>query len=108
VEYPLSPAAALRAVREAAEISQRDLARLAGTSQSVIARIETGQVDPSWGTLDRLVRAAGGAVHLEIVSAPAFDPQLLDDVPRILALSPEDRLREVGAIARFVAEARRV
>jgi predicted transcriptional regulator len=108
VDFPLSPAAALRAVRESAEISQRDLARLAGTSQSVIARIETGQVDPSWGTLDRLVRAAGGEVRLEIVSAPTFDSQLLDDVPRILALSPEDRLREVGAIARFVAEARRV
>ncbi|MGA0920392.1 MAG: hypothetical protein ACO32Z_06560 [Gemmatimonadaceae bacterium] len=42
------------------------------------------------------------------MSAPTFDSQLLDDVPRILALSPEDRLREVGAIARFVAEARRV
>ncbi|MFM2141091.1 MAG: hypothetical protein RLZZ25_1356 [Gemmatimonadota bacterium] len=108
MDYPSLPGATLKGVRENAGLSQRDLARLAGTSQSVIARIETGQVDPSWGTLDRLVRAAGGAVHLEIVATPAFDPQLLDDVPRILALSPEDRLREVGAIARFAAEARRV
>jgi hypothetical protein len=33
---------------------------------------------------------------------------MLADVPRILRLSPEDRLREVGNVARFTAAARRV
>jgi len=108
MRYPESPAAALRAVREAAGLSQRELARRAKTSQSVVARIEMGQVDPSWGTLDRLVRAAGGEARINVDPPVTFDPQLLDDVPRILALSPEDRLREVAAISRFVVGARRV
>jgi hypothetical protein len=38
---------------------------------------------------------------------PVLDRQLLDDIPRILALSPTERLREVANISRFAASARR-
>jgi hypothetical protein len=33
---------------------------------------------------------------------------MLGDVPRILALSPEERLRELGQLSRFLTLARRV
>jgi hypothetical protein len=36
------------------------------------------------------------------------DPALLDDVPRILRLTPEERLREVAQVSRFISAARRV
>jgi hypothetical protein len=33
---------------------------------------------------------------------------MLEDVPRILALTPEERLRELGHLSRFLALAHRV
>lgn len=97
----------LRSVRARAGLSQRALAARAGTAQSVVARIELGVTSPSVETLARLVRAAGFDLDLRYRPRAVFDPSMLDDVPRILALSPEDRLREVGNVNRFVAAARR-
>ncbi len=104
----LTAAAALREARLAAGLSQRALAVRAGTAQSVIARIERGQTDPSVGTLRRLLAACSTDLVLKIEPATVLDPQLLDDVSRILALEPEDRLREVAEVSRFAAMARRV
>lgn len=97
----------LRVARERAGLSQRQLARKARTAQSVVARIELGETSPSWSTLARLLKAAGFSLSpgLRRISV---DPQLLDDVPRILALSPEQRLREVAEVSRFLSAARRV
>ncbi|MGH7578291.1 MAG: helix-turn-helix domain-containing protein [Longimicrobiales bacterium] len=49
----------LREARARARLTQRELARRAGTAQSVVARIERGQTDPSTGTLRALLAAAG-------------------------------------------------
>ena len=97
----------VKAARERAGMSQRELARKARTAQSVVARIELGETSPSWTTLTRLLKAAGFALSASIRRING-DPQILDDVPRILALSPEDRLREVAQMSRFLAAARRV
>jgi transcriptional regulator with XRE-family HTH domain len=97
----------LQQARESAGLTQRELARRARTSQSVVARIELGETSPSWSTLSRLLRAAGFALSAAL-KRQHVDPQLLDDVPRILALSPEERLREVAQVSRFVSAARRV
>src|SRR5438034_1600267 len=53
-----TPATLLRQARARAGLSQRALARRAGTAQSVIARIERGQTSPTWETLERLLQAA--------------------------------------------------
>lgn len=98
----------VRNARARAALSQRRLASLAGTAQSVVARIELGATSPTVDTLERLVGAAGFALRLAIDLAAILDRQLLDDVPRILALTPEDRLREVANLQRFVQAARRV
>ncbi|MBA2706525.1 MAG: helix-turn-helix transcriptional regulator [Gemmatimonadaceae bacterium] len=97
----------LALARTAAGLSQRDLARKAGTAQSVVARIELGETSPSWNTLTRLVRATGSRLHATIDRPVAVDQSLLDDVPRILAMTPEQRLLEVAQVSRFIAAARR-
>lgn len=84
------------------------MAARAGTAQSVVARIESGETDPSTGTLRRLLSAAGFESVCELREEAAVDPQVLDDVPRILALTPEQRLEEVRNFSRFEAAARRV
>jgi predicted transcriptional regulator len=98
----------LKKARNAAGLSQRDLARKARTAQSVVARIELGETIPSFNTLGRLLRAAGFTLEADVVRIPRVDRSMLDDVPRILRLSPEDRLREVAQVSRFIAGARRV
>jgi transcriptional regulator with XRE-family HTH domain len=56
----------LRATRERHGLSQRRLARRAGTTQAVVSRIEAGQVAPSVETLDRLFAAMGWELDVEL------------------------------------------
>lgn len=99
--------AILRDARLHAGLTQRELARRAGTSQSVIARIERGHSDPSTATLARLVTAAGFDLRAQLVPIAVSDTHMLDDVPRILSLTPEERLLEVRNMSRFELAARR-
>ena len=98
----------LRTARERAGLSQRELARRAGTAQSVIARIELGLTRPAAENLERLLDAAGFHLSVSLVPRPAATTHMLDDVARILAMSPEDRLREVANASRFLSAARRI
>lgn len=102
------PARLLREARLRAGLTQRELARRAGTSQSVVARIERGQTSPGHATLARLLRAVGFNVRVELVPQPIGGTHMLEDVSRILALSPEERLLEVRNLSRFESAARRV
>jgi transcriptional regulator with XRE-family HTH domain len=63
------PGRLIRRVREQAGLSQRELARRAGTSQPTVSAYERGQKSPSAVTLARLVRAAGA----ELTTRPAGD-----------------------------------
>lgn len=103
-----SAADLLRMARVRAGLSQRELARKAGTAQSVIARIELGETNPSFATLSALLAAAGFDLAADLLPRPRVERSQLDDVPRILALTPAERIREVGAVSRFVTAARRV
>lgn len=55
----LDAVAALRHGRRVARLSQRDLARRAGVSQSFVARIEARRVDPPVGVMQRLLGFCG-------------------------------------------------
>jgi transcriptional regulator with XRE-family HTH domain len=103
-----NPGLLLRAARRRSGLTQRELARRAGTSQSVVARIEQGRTDPSTATLARLLAAAGFELRADLSPVPVADTHMLEDVARILALAPEERLREVRNVSRFEAAARRV
>ncbi len=103
----LSAANLLSDARARSGMSQRELARKARTAQSVVARIELAETSPSWVTLNRLLKAAGFRLAAGLKRIDV-DPALLDDVRRILRLTPEERLSEVGNVNRFIAAARRV
>jgi transcriptional regulator with XRE-family HTH domain len=103
----LDPALLVREARSRAGLTQRALAALAGTSQSVVARIEAGQTRPGSDTLRRLLEAAGFELRAELLPLPVVDTHMLEDVARILSLTPEERLREVANVSRFASAARR-
>ena len=52
--------------RVRAGLSQRGLARLAGTSQAMVARIEGGRQSPSLTTLRRLLEACGANIVVQV------------------------------------------
>ena len=102
-----SAAQLLRDARVRAALTQRELAQRAGTAQSVIARIESGATSPAWDTLSRLLAAAGFGLDAALRPLDPEPSHMLDDVPRILRLTPEQRLLELRNTSRFLAAARR-
>ncbi len=98
----------VRDARLRAGLTQRELARRAETAQSVVARIELGQTSPTWQTLTRLLSAAGFDLDASLAVRPVFGSHMLDDVARILWLTPEERLAEVANASRFATVARHV
>ena len=93
--------------RRRAGLSQRELAERAKTSQSVVARIELGAASPSWDTLARLLAAAGFELDVRLSLRPVSGSHMLDDVARILRLTPAERLAEVANLSRLPAAATR-
>lgn len=69
------------AARVGAGLSQRELARSAGTSQSTLSAYESGRKQPSAATLDRLLVACGD----ELVVKPATERDRLVRAGRHLA-----------------------
>jgi len=59
----------LISMREQRGWSQRELADRAGMKQPQLARLETGQVEPKLGTLQRLATAMGCRVRVRIEPA---------------------------------------
>ena len=57
----------LRELRLAAGLSRRELARRSATSPSTLAGYETGTVVPTVAVLDRIVRAAGYTMQVQLV-----------------------------------------
>lgn len=96
-------ASLVREARKRGGWTQRELARRAGTAQSVVGRIERDRSSPSWETLERLIAAAGFELHTELVLRPTADSHMLQDVLRILSLTPEERLTEVRNVNYFLA-----
>ncbi|MDN5871383.1 MAG: helix-turn-helix transcriptional regulator [Nitrococcus sp.] len=63
----LALAAELIAARSRAGLTQAEVARRMGSTQSVVARLESGSTIPTWRTLRRYAEATGhkAAIHLE-------------------------------------------
>jgi transcriptional regulator with XRE-family HTH domain len=53
--------------RTEAKLSQAELAKRIGTTQSAIARLESGSISPSLSTLRRYAAATGTRLHMELV-----------------------------------------
>lgn len=58
-------ASAVMDARNRAGLTQEALARKMGTTQPVVARLESGQVHPSMRTLERLAKATGSRLIIK-------------------------------------------
>lgn len=87
----------VRELRLAAGLSQRALARRAGTSQPAVARYERGAATPSWETLQRLAAACGRRVRLSAEVAP--EPHDVELAELLIGLTPEQRLHALPRYA---------
>lgn len=107
----------LKAAREGAGLSQRELAQRAGTSQAMVARIERGHQSPSVATLERLVRAcglelrveAGGEAPPSSGEAEARSGRLLvwrsGEAAYAFPLEAVERIAELGPLRRLPGQA---
>jgi transcriptional regulator with XRE-family HTH domain len=92
----------LKTARLRAGLSQRELAKRAGTAQSVVARIESGVTSPTVATLEHLLHTCGFVVDAQLALDPVQDSHMLADVRRIRALTPEQRFAELANASRFM------
>ena len=79
----------VREARNRAGLTQRALAGRAGVSQSLVARIEVGSVDPTFERLLQLVRACGFDLDVRVVP---LDEDAWTLVERGADAAPEERL----------------
>ena len=66
----LEPAYQLARLRIERGLTQQQLAEQVGTTQSSIARLESGKTKPSLSFLERVVAALGGRVTIKIEALP--------------------------------------
>lgn len=86
--------------RDQAGLTQSQLAQAAGTSQSAIAAYESGAKSPSVRTLNKIVRACGLGIFVELVPASTAQGALLSEVR-----SHQEELRQ-AAISRRIRNLR--
>jgi transcriptional regulator with XRE-family HTH domain len=67
-------AATLREARRRSGLTQSALAQRAGTSQATLSAYERGRKEPSLGTLDRILKAAGARLVVEPAATPVIRP----------------------------------
>lgn len=75
----------VRELREDRGLSQTELAKRMGTSQSVIARLELGGAEPRFETLERVAHALDAELIVELQPHPSD------------AARPRERLQQVPA-----------
>jgi transcriptional regulator with XRE-family HTH domain len=69
LEEEFTLASALLKARDAAHMTQEEVAKAMGTTQTVIARLESGRIMPSTRTLQRFAKATGMRLRI------SFEPE---------------------------------
>jgi len=82
----------VREARRRAGLSQRELADRAGTTQSAIARLESGRTSPAFDTVVRLIKLCG---YRLLVTLDPYDDSDIAQAEALLRLSPEARLEQL-------------
>jgi transcriptional regulator with XRE-family HTH domain len=100
ITFMVSAAEEIRNARLRARISQRELAKRLGTSQSAIARLESEGSNPTVATIERALDATGHRLMLAAArKEPGIDESLIREQ---LKLTPEERLRRFEAFNKDV------
>src|SRR2546423_1668511 len=103
---PMTPGEFLRQARERHRVSQLQLARRAGTTQSAISRLERGHGSPTVETLQtplRLLRE-----QLQLAARPVNHGHDVELLRRQLDLTPQERIEHGVALSNFVLRNRGV
>jgi transcriptional regulator with XRE-family HTH domain len=79
----------VKEARRRADLTQRELAERAGTTQSAIARLETGQTSPSFDLVIRLIKVCG--FRLDVFLDP-YDDSDIAQAEALLRMSAPERL----------------
>lgn len=87
----------VREARKRVGLTQRELAERAGTTQSAIARLESGGTAPSFDLVLRLVRLCG--LDLDVMLVERDDSDMAQSA-RLIGLSTDDRVKRALAVAR--------
>src|SRR6266851_5558299 len=74
LEKEFAMASTVIEVRNRAGLTQEELARKMGTTQPVVARLESGRGRPSMRTLERLAEATGSRLHISFEQPDAKRP----------------------------------
>jgi len=94
----------VREARKRARLTQRALAERAGTTQSAIARLESGRTRPAFDDVLRLVRLCGFDLDMMLVERDDSDwAQAL----RMSSMTPSQRVDRAMVVAAQLREIRR-
>jgi len=93
----------VREARRRAGLTQRELAERGGTTQSAIARLESGRTRPAFDDVLRLVRLCGMDLDLMLVERDDSD---WIQAQSYLKLSPEERFARGARLARRIRRIR--
>lgn len=94
----MSASEAIRNARLRAGITQTELARRLGTTQSAVARLEASGANPTVSTLERALAATG---HRLVLAAARVEPGVDETlIAENLSLSPAERLKSFESFNR--------
>ena len=91
----------VREARKRAGLTQKDLADRASTTQSAIARLESGRTTPSLESVERLLRLCGFQLIVEL--APYDDSDIVQ-AEASLRRTPAERIANNAAGVGFMRE----
>jgi len=83
---PLPTIEDIRKLRKRLGLTQSELARLAGVSQSLVSQIESGEVDPRLSTLTKIVRV----LNAQEMGRDVFAEELC--VKDVVSVSPDEKV----------------
>jgi predicted transcriptional regulator len=97
----------LRSRRETLGMKQTELAKRAGISQSMVARIEAGNVDPRVSTLNKIITVLNSSEPrkiraLQIMQTPVLSVQPEDPISRAVDIIEKNNISQLPVIERGV------
>lgn len=92
----------IKAARQRAGLTQKQLAQRLAVSQPVIARLERRGANPRILTLDRVIAATGHGLDLNLAPPSGIDETM---IAADLDLTPDQRLRNFEAFYGFAKSA---